>query len=79
MEKKTTFKELEKQLQPCPLCGGRAHIGDMSWGLDGNETEVHCQGCGLSLRWVQKYRPPSLRPKPDELNFVSAWNRRANR
>lgn len=72
-----TMEENEKDLKPCPLCEAPARIISWKIGLDSEETEIRCTGCGLTLNWEQRFvlsRGMRVNADPD---FRTAWNRRA--
>ncbi len=73
----TTFEEQEKMLKPCPLCGAPARITGWKIGMDREETEVRCTGCGLTLNWTQHFVRSSTKRVNEGPDFRAAWNRRA--
>lgn len=72
----TTIQELEEQLLPCPLCGGRARFGHTSSGLGYTRAEIICSVCRLTLDWEQEFAFSSNASVMLNLNPIEAWNRR---
>lgn len=83
------MKELENQLKPCPLCGGRAKLTEVSISRSGTflRHTIECSICGLTLEWEQEF---SVREHitmtgeilktarlPRNIDALEAWNRRA--
>lgn len=72
-----TIKELEAQLLPCPLCGGRARILRIEAGPTHFRTEITCDSCSLTLDWRKGFFFSSSRAiVSTDLDPIEAWNRR---
>ena len=74
-----TWRELEKQLDPCPLCAGPARIVNYEHRYAGHTTTVRCAGCGLTLEWTQSFWCSGASIGGGDIGFITAWNRRANK
>lgn len=55
-----------KELKPCPFCGGEAYVGqDECWYWD---WEAHCLQCGATFDTLFETKKQA----------IEAWNRRAD-
>ena len=47
------IKDYEKQLKPCPFCGGTPTIGEYGYGSgnygSGDRIEIHCNHCNVKM------------------------------
>jgi Lar family restriction alleviation protein len=80
--------ELNSELKPCPFCGGKGELRDLTGNLYGfNGYEIKC-ACGCYLkshlcsepRWEgnKYYTPVTERGKAKALeDLIILWNRRA--
>ena len=79
--------ELNSELKPCPFCGGKGELRDLTgnvYGFNGYEIKCAC-GCYLKshlcseLQWVgnKYYTPVTERGKSKALeDLINLWNRR---
>ena len=75
-----TWEWMEEQLDGCPLCGGYARIVSMESQYASHTTTVRCSNCGLTLEWTQPFWISEDDDRlPADINFITAWNRRANK
>lgn len=78
----TNEQNLEKQLKPCPLCGGAAKVLEIWYSRYKETTVVRCEACGLQLSWavpgqiVMTLKGTRFDPAGG-ISAVEAWNRRA--
>lgn len=73
----------DTDLEPCPLCGGKAHVDSLKHTSDTFDATIVCMTCGLRLEWSQPIilgvSPSGGRVYvPIGLNPFEAWNRRTH-
>lgn len=69
--------EMVIELEPCPLCGGKAIIDSFNTAPHGDFTTIKCTVCGLTLDWTTDYYFSRIARVRSNLTAIEAWNRRA--
>lgn len=75
---------MDRNLKPCPLCGGEADVVMFEHGYMTFNARIECKLCGLSLDWETEYKEYiSLSGEKavikTSLDPFEAWNRRAEK
>lgn len=78
---------MQNELNPCPLCGGKANIEEMDISWNFTRCKIVCINCGLTLDWTQHFATEEVIDPATGVIFdkkavilslspFQAWNRR---
>lgn len=74
------IEKYNQQLKPCPFCGDKANIAEVSYGSgnygSGHQVVVYCNSCNVEMKGKDTSWDSLENCEPQIRDIVERWNKR---